>query len=136
LGSVAVPPTNCAWKIVLKLRGEVAVKAFRNLFELCAKTGPTFSSMLESKRKALVGGSVPSVQRSVLFSSVGEVVEWFDFMVYLSLAPVLARVFFPADSQSSLLVTLGIFGAAFLARPIGAVLFGHLGDRVGRKRAR
>jgi MFS transporter, MHS family, proline/betaine transporter len=56
-------------------------------------------------------------------------------MVYLSLAPVLARVFFPAASQSSLLVTLAIFGAAFLARPFGAILFGHLGDRFGRKRA-
>ena len=67
--------------------------------------------------------------------SIGEAVEWFDFMVYLSLAPVLARVFFAADSRSSLLVTLGIFAAAFLARPIGAVFFGQLGDRVGRKRA-
>lgn len=66
---------------------------------------------------------------------MGEVVEWFDFMVYLSLAPVLAKVFFPPGSQSSLLVTLGIFGAAFLARPVGAVLFGQMGDRFGRKRA-
>jgi hypothetical protein len=48
----------------------------------------------------------------VLFSSIGEVVEWFDFMVYASLAPVLARVFFAADSRSSLL--RGVFGA----RPI------------------
>ncbi len=91
--------------------------------------------MPERQRKVLVDGSVPSVRRSVLFSSIGEVVEWFDFMVYLSLAPVLARVFFAADSRSSLLVTLGIFAAAFLARPIGAVFFGQLGDRVGRKRA-
>ena len=71
----------------------------------------------------------------MLFSSIGEVVEWFDFMVYLSLAPVLARVFFAEGSQSPLLVTLGIFAAAFLARPIGALFFGQLGDRVGRKRA-
>ncbi|HEY5814141.1 MAG TPA: MFS transporter, partial [Terrimicrobiaceae bacterium] len=62
-------------------------------------------------------------------------VEWFDFMVYLSLAPVLAKVFFAPGNQSSLLLTLGIFGGAFLARPIGAVFFGHLGDRQGRKRA-
>ena len=70
-----------------------------------------------------------------LFSSIGVVVEWFDFMVYLSLAPVLAKVFFAAGSQASLLVMLGIFAAGFLARPVGAVLFGHLGDRAGRKRA-
>ena len=73
--------------------------------------------MPERRRKILVDGSVPSVRRSVLFSSIGEVVEWFDFMVYLSLALLLARVFFAADSRSSLLVTLGIFAAAFLARP-------------------
>jgi MFS transporter, MHS family, proline/betaine transporter len=91
--------------------------------------------MPERRRKVLVDGSVPSVRRSVLFSSIGEVVEWFDFMVYLSLAPVLARVFFAPDSRSSLPVTLGIFAAAFLARPIGAVFFGQLGDRLGRKRA-
>ena len=87
------------------------------------------------RRQVFADGSVSSVRRSVLFSSIGEVVEWFDFMVYLSLAPVLARVFFSAGSRSSLLATLGIFATAFLARPIGAVLFGQLGDRVGRKRA-
>jgi MFS transporter, MHS family, proline/betaine transporter len=82
-----------------------------------------------------LGGGVPTVRVSVFFSSIGEVVEWFDFMVYLSLAPVLAKVIFAPDQASSLVMTLGIFGAAFLARPIGAVLFSHLGDRFGRKRA-
>ena len=90
--------------------------------------------MPEDKKVQIVEGT-SAVRRSLFFSSIGEVVEWFDFMVYLSLAPVLAKVFFAAGSESSLLVTLGIFGAAFLARPIGAVLFGHLGDRVGRRHA-
>ena len=101
---------------------------------LCEK-GSYSVSMAESGHKGVVGGGVPTVQRSVLFSSIGVVVEWFDFMVYLSLAPVLAKVFFAAGSQASLLVMLGIFAAGFLARPVGAVLFGHLGDRAGRKRA-
>jgi MHS family proline/betaine transporter-like MFS transporter len=74
-------------------------------------------------------------QRAIFLSSVGEVVEWFDFMVYLSLAPILAKVIFAPDNSSSLVMTLGIFGAAFLARPLGAILFGHLGDHYGRKRA-
>jgi MFS transporter, MHS family, proline/betaine transporter len=91
---------------------------------------------MRSGTTRLTGGrGRPTGRRAIFFSSIGEVVEWFDFMVYLSLAPVLARVFFPAASQSSLLVTLAIFGAAFLARPFGAILFGHLGDRFGRKRA-
>ena len=77
----------------------------------------------------------PAGKRVIFLSSIGEVVEWFDFMVYLSLAPVLAKVIFAPDDSSSLVMTLGIFGAAFLARPIGAILFGHLGDRFGRKRA-
>ena len=76
-----------------------------------------------------------AAKRAISLSSIGEVVEWFDFMVYLALAPLLAKVIFAPDDSSSLLVTSGIFGAAFLARPIGAILFGHLGDRFGRKRA-
>ena len=58
-----------------------------------------------------------AAKRAIFLSSIGEVVEWFDFMVYLSLATVLARVIFAPDNSSSLVMTLGIFGAAFLARP-------------------
>jgi MHS family proline/betaine transporter-like MFS transporter len=73
---------------------------------------------------------------TVLLSSIGEIVEWFDFMIYLSLAPVLATVFFPSsDHRTGLFATLAVFGAAYLARPLGGLLFGHLGDRGGRKQA-
>jgi MHS family proline/betaine transporter-like MFS transporter len=91
--------------------------------------------MPESQRRTSNVGKNPAANRAIFLSSIGEVVEWFDFMVYLSLAPILAKVFFAPASRSSLFLTLGIFGAAFLVRPIGAVLFGHLGDRFGRKRA-
>lgn len=75
-------------------------------------------------------------RRTVLFSSVGEIVEWFDFMIYLSLVPILARVFFgETHTKAHLFAILGIFAAAYLARPHGAILFGRLGDRLGRKRA-
>jgi len=75
-------------------------------------------------------------RRTVLFSSVGEIVEWFDFMIYLSLVPILARVFFgETHAKAHLFAILGIFAAAYLARPHGAILFGRLGDRLGRKRA-
>jgi len=75
-------------------------------------------------------------RRTVLFSSVGEIVEWFDFMIYLSLVPILARVFFgETHTKTHLFAILGIFAAGYLARPHGASLFGRLGDRFGRKRA-
>ena len=57
-------------------------------------------------------------------------------MIYLSLAPILAKVFFPSsDGRTSLFATLGVFAAAYLARPLGSLLFGRIGDRSGRKHA-
>jgi MHS family proline/betaine transporter-like MFS transporter len=61
------------------------------------------------------------------------VVEWYDFTLYLYLVTVLSRVFF-ADSGASILTTLAGFAVAYLMRPIGAVVFGHIGDRFGRRR--
>lgn len=91
--------------------------------------------MLKRDRGVIDSSENSAAKRAIILSSIGEVVVWFDFMVYLSLAPVLAKVIFAPNDSSSLVMTLGIFGAAFLARPIGAILFGHLGDRFGRKRA-
>jgi MFS family permease len=73
--------------------------------------------------------------RLVIFaSSLGTVFEWYDFFVYGTLATVIAKLFFPAASATAgLLLTLATFGAGFGVRPVGAVLFGWLGDRLGRK---
>ncbi len=60
------------------------------------------------------------------------VVEWYDFTLYLYFATVLSRVFFGGGAQS-LLITLGGFAIAYLMRPFGAVVFGHIGDRIGRR---
>ena len=60
------------------------------------------------------------------------VVEWYDFTLYLYFATVLSRVFYRGGA-SSLLITLGGFAIAYLMRPLGAIYFGHIGDRLGRR---
>ncbi len=72
-------------------------------------------------------------KRSMAIAAFSTVVEWYDFTLYLYLATVLSRVFF-GGGESSLLITLGGFAVAYLMRPVGAVVFGHIGDRFGRRR--
>ena len=74
--------------------------------------------------------------RQVLFASlVGTTIEFFDFYIYATAAVlVFPRLFFPSSNPASAtLASLATFGIAFVARPIGSTLFGHFGDRVGRK---
>jgi MHS family proline/betaine transporter-like MFS transporter len=70
---------------------------------------------------------------SKAIAAFSTIVEWYDFTLYLYFATVLARVFF-GPGEASLLVTLGGFAIAYLMRPLGALFFGHIGDRHGRKR--
>jgi len=72
----------------------------------------------------------------VLFASlIGTTIEFFDFYIYATAAVlVFPKLFFPtSDPASAVLASLATFAIAFLARPIGSALFGHFGDRVGRK---
>lgn len=73
--------------------------------------------------------------RKVIFaSSVGTLIEWYDFYIFGSLAPIIAAQFFPkSDPTAALLSTLATFAAGFIVRPFGALVFGRLGDKVGRK---
>ncbi|MFZ9332293.1 MAG: MFS transporter [Chitinophagaceae bacterium] len=73
--------------------------------------------------------------RQIIFaSSVGTLIEWYDFYLFGSLAPIIAMQFFPkADPTAALLSTLATFAAGFIVRPFGALVFGRLGDMVGRK---
>ncbi|HEY0759343.1 MAG TPA: MFS transporter [Acidisarcina sp.] len=74
--------------------------------------------------------------RQVLFASlIGTTIEFFDFYIYATAAVlVFPRLFFPkSDPTAATLASLATFGIAFLARPVGSALFGHFGDRVGRK---
>ncbi len=67
---------------------------------------------------------------------IGNVMEWYDFALFGYFAPIIARHFFPSgDVLTSLLQTYGVFAAGFVMRPLGAVLFGYIGDRLGRSKA-
>src|SRR5438046_7270205 len=68
-------------------------------------------------------------------SMVGTTIEFFDFYIYATAAVlVFPRLFFPgSDPAAATLESLATFGIAFLARPVGSALFGHFGDRIGRK---
>ena len=81
----------------------------------------------------------PAVDTRTLFSvigasSVGTLIEWYDFYIFGSLAAILSTQFFPKDNPTAaLLSTLATFAAGFVVRPFGALVFGRLGDLVGRK---
>lgn len=75
-----------------------------------------------------------AVRRAIAAAGIGNYVEWFDFALYGYLATYIAARFFPdQDGNAALLSTFAVFGVAFFARPLGALFFGRLGDRVGRR---
>ncbi|MFD9961419.1 MFS transporter, partial [Amycolatopsis sp. NPDC059020] len=76
-----------------------------------------------------------TLRRSVAAGAVGVFVHWFDWAAYAYLASTIASVFFPAgDATAGLLAVFGVFAVSFGIRPLGALVFGPLGDRIGRKR--
>src|SRR5499433_1720699 len=76
----------------------------------------------------------PSLRRMIVAATIGNVLEWFDFVVYGFFAVTIAEVFFPAGNPTvSLLITFGAFGLAYLVRPLGAIVVGSFTDRAGRK---
>src|ERR1700746_1293690 len=77
-----------------------------------------------------------SRMNSIVFASCfGTIIEWYDFLIYATAAPlVFNRAFFPTfDPLASTLAALGTYAVGFLGRPLGGALFGHFGDRLGRK---
>src|ERR1700742_598943 len=76
-----------------------------------------------------------SMWRILAASLIGTAVEYYDFYIYATAASlVLGPLFFPASSSSAqLMAAYASFGLAFVARPVGAAVFGHFGDRIGRK---
>ena len=80
--------------------------------------------------------TTPAMKRTLLAGAIGNVLEWYDFALYGYFAPVFAALFFPSDFPSvSLIAAFGVFAVGFLARPLGAMLFGYWGDTLGRRNA-
>jgi MFS family permease len=77
------------------------------------------------------------LRRAVIASTVGTTIEWYDFLLYGQMAAIVfAKLFFPlSDPLTGALQSFAIFAVGFAARPIGAAIFGHYGDRIGRKAA-
>src|ERR1700704_6852652 len=94
---------------------------------------------MSSATEAMPVGVAPPIdaaaeRRVIIASSVGTVFEWYDFYLYAILAPFFAALFFPSGNQTAaLLGAFGAYAAGFLVRPFGALLFGRIGDLVGRK---
>jgi MHS family proline/betaine transporter-like MFS transporter len=76
-----------------------------------------------------------TLRKVIIAASIGNFVEWFDFAAYGFLATILTREFFPSgDPAVGLLKTFAVFAVAFAFRPLGGIVFGVIGDRIGRKR--
>src|SRR6266496_2668450 len=78
--------------------------------------------------------SPAGIWRVIAASSVGTMIEWYDFFIFGSLAPIIATQFYPSGNPTaSFLKTLATFAVGFAVRPLGALVFGRIGDLVGRK---
>src|SRR4029077_12036332 len=76
----------------------------------------------------------PSLRRMIVAATIGNVLEWFDFVVYGFFAVTIAEGFFSTGNPNvSLLITFGAFGLAYFVRPLGAIVVGGFTDRAGRK---
>ncbi len=91
--------------------------------------------MSSTTRAWIRGTGMSSAERFVIFaSSIGTVFEWYDFYLYAVLAPFFASLFFPAGHDTAaLLAAFATYAAGFVVRPFGALIFGRIGDLVGRK---
>jgi MFS family permease len=84
--------------------------------------------------QAVARGITPEERKVIFASSLGTVFEWYDFYLYGSLAPIIAKKFFSGtDPTTAFIFALLAFAAGFIVRPFGALVFGRLGDMIGRK---
>jgi MFS family permease len=91
-------------------------------------------SLTRGDARAPASGMTAEERKVILASSFGALMEWYDFYIYAALAVYFGALFFPPGNETAaFLASLATFGAGFLIRPVGALLFGRLGDLIGRK---
>src|SRR5579883_3520642 len=79
------------------------------------------------------GGRSAMRLQSIIGSSIGNILEWYDFGLFEIFSPTLSQLFFPSsEPHAALILTFGLFAIGFLCRPLGALAFGYLGDKKGR----
>ncbi|MFM9433073.1 MFS family permease [Janthinobacterium sp. CG_23.3] len=92
------------------------------------------SGTADTRKVSTKGTPITPEERKVIFaSSLGTVFEWYDFYLYGSLASIIAKQFFVGDPTTTFIFALLAFAAGFIVRPFGALVFGRLGDMIGRK---
>jgi MFS family permease len=81
----------------------------------------------------LVQDQATQLRRAIIASTIGTTIEWYDFYIYtIATGLVFAKLFFPeSDPLTGTLQAFGVYAVGFISRPIGAVIFGHYGDRIG-----
>lgn len=91
-------------------------------------------SLLNTQNSFMSSTSTKGIWKVISASSMGTMIEWYDFYIFGSLAVVISTKFFPSDNPTAaFLSTLATFAAGFVVRPFGALFFGRLGDIIGRK---
>jgi MFS family permease len=115
----SIPPEQCLVGVV---RQERATEGGHGM-AISSATGPSDAQHRVQLRRAVIAGTV------------GTIIEAYDFLLYVQVAPlVFAKLYFPSsDPLVGTLQAFGIYAVGFVSRPVGAALFGHYGDRVGRK---
>ncbi|RSZ60955.1 MHS family MFS transporter [Massilia atriviolacea] len=94
----------------------------------------TPGNAIDGRRGNPAAEGLTKEERKVIFaSSLGTVFEWYDFYLYGALAPIIAKQFFVGDPTTTFIFALLAFAAGFIVRPFGALVFGRLGDMIGRK---
>ena len=74
--------------------------------------------------------------KAIIVGSFATMFEWYDYALYGYFSPIIAKLFFPAaDPYSSIMMTFAVFAVSFLIRPLGAIVFGYIGDQLGRRYA-